>query len=255
MSAARPIRRLSPSEQEVGDSGGANRSVSRALAILDLIAAAEQPLTLSSISRGLGVPKSSALSLLRALVAAEYAEVSEHGEYTLGVHSFEVGSAYVRMTTPVRAAERQLQALTDALGVTSHFAVLDGDEVVYLAKYDPPGLGFRLASALGARLPARLTAVGKAQLAFAPGFDTAGAGEPLARELARVRVDGYAIDEGHTATGIRCVASPVFDATRCCGAIGVSYPIEGGAEWRDVANALVAAAARASAQLGHRKVS
>ena len=49
--------------------------------------------------------------------------------------------------------------------MTSHFAVLEGDEVIYLAKHDPPGLGLKLASSLGARLPAAVTAVGKAQLA------------------------------------------------------------------------------------------
>lgn len=254
MSAARQI---SPQADSVGAGrtaapDGANRSVTRALAILDLIATSEQPATLASISRELGVPKSSAHSLLKALVSAEYAEVGEHGEYHLGVHSFEVGAAYLRTTTPVRAAERQLQILTDTLGVTSHFAVVDGADVVYLAKHDPPGLGFRLASALGARLPAGKTAVGKAQLAFSGTAVDVPVPAELARELRQVQLDGYAVDEGLTAVGIRCIASPVFDSARCCGAIGVSYPIDGGPESHQVAEAVRTAAARASAQLGHR---
>lgn len=232
-----------------GDAGAGNRSVARALAILDVIASADQPVTLSAISRRLSLPKSSALSLLKALVTAEFAQVNAHGEYTLGVHSFEIGAAYLRTTTPLRAAERELHALTDALGAASHFAVLDGDDVVYLAKHDPPGLGFRLASAVGARLPAHITAVGKAQLAHL------GRATPKAawtEEFRRIRSDGYAVDEGLTAAGIRCIASPVFDSTGCCGAIGVSYPIDGGGAPEQVAEAVVAAAVRASSQLGGR---
>ena len=223
--------------------------MTRALAMLDLIAAAEGPVTLSRISKELDVPKSSALSFLKALVSEEFLSVNERGEYTLGVHSFEIGAAYLRSMTPLRAAESQLQALTDALGVTAHFAVLDGDEVVYLAKHDPPGLGFRLASALGARLPAQMTAVGKAQLAH---LETTGHDRAIADELEQVRVAGYAVDEGLTAVGIRCVASPVFDAVSCCGAIGVSYPIDQHPEWQEIAEAVTAAAQRASSQLGHR---
>jgi DNA-binding IclR family transcriptional regulator len=235
-------------------SAGRNRSVTRALAILDLIAAADQPVTLSMISRRLDVPKSSALSFLKALVGAELAEVNEYGEYTLGVHSFELGAAYLRATTPLTAAERQLQALTDTLGVTSHFAILDGSDVVYLAKHDPPGLGFRLASALGARLPAHLTAVGKAQLAHIDANGRTRLDAQLEDELRQVREDGYAIDEGLTAVGIRCVASPVFDSAHCCGAIGVSYAMDNGGDWREVADEVTAAAERASRQLGRLPV-
>ncbi len=84
----------------------------------------------------------------------------------MGLHSFEVGAAYLRSMTPVRSVTPELQWLTESLGVTSHFAVLEDDEVIYLAKHDPPGLGLKLASSLGARLPAAVTAVGKVQLAF-----------------------------------------------------------------------------------------
>lgn len=235
-----------------GALGGANRSVLRALAILDLIATSDAPVSLARISKELGVPKSSALSLLKALVGEEFASLSDRGEYTLGVHSFEIGAAYLRAVTPLKAADAQLQGLTDALGVTAHFAVLDGGEVVYLAKHDPPGLGFRLASALGARLPAEMTAVGKAQLAHLKLGHHRRIDAELAAELEHVRIRGYAVDEGLTAVGIRCVASPVFDSVRCCGAIGVSYPIDAGAERRDIVEAVRAAADRASNKLGHR---
>jgi DNA-binding IclR family transcriptional regulator len=119
--------------------------------------------------------------------------------------------------------------------------------VVYLVKHDPPGIGIQLASALGARLPARTTAVGKAQLAFAAKTGAAGSG---ADELRDVRERCYAVDEGQTAAGIRCVAAPVFDTRSCCGAIGVSYLVLGGPLVTEIAEPVIAAARRVTAGLG-----
>jgi DNA-binding IclR family transcriptional regulator len=149
--------------------------------------------------------------------------------------------------TPVRSVMPELQWLTESLGVTSHFAVLEHDEVIYLAKHDPPGLGLKLASSLGARLPAAVTAVGKAQLAFRA------AGPPgLEEELEGVRRLGYAIDDGQTAMGIRCIAAPLFNDNACCGALGVSYLLGGVPAVEIVVEALLEAAGRASDRLGGR---
>jgi DNA-binding IclR family transcriptional regulator len=231
------------------DARAGSRSVLRALEILELLASLDSPMSLARITKELDIPKTSCLGLLRALSAHDFIRQDETGCYGLGVRSFEVGAAYLRSMTPTRAVAGELRALTERLGMTSHFAILDGDEVVYLAKHDPPGNGIRLASALGARLPAATTAVGKAQLAFA---GRAGApGEAAA--LGEVRACGYAVDEGTTAAGIRCVAAPVFDVTGCCGAIGVSYLAQDGAPVTEVCGLIVAAARRASAELGGQR--
>lgn len=237
-----------------------NRSVLRALSILDLLSRTDEPMSLVEVATQLKLPKSSTLTLLRALVAADFCMADDKGQYLLGVRSFEVGAAYLRSMTPVRSVTPELQWLTESLGVTSHFAVLEGTEVVYLAKHDPPGLGLKLASSLGARLPAAFTAVGKAQLAFRSSSVNgrlgpralaaeAGAAE-LEGELAKVRAQGYAVDDGQTAVGIRCVAAPVFNDRACCGALGVSYLLGGGPSGPLVEEAVVEAAGRASARLG-----
>jgi DNA-binding IclR family transcriptional regulator len=228
----------------------ANRAALRALGILELLSRNDGPMTLAEVAAQLKLPKSSALTLLRALVVTEFCVADEKGCYGLGIHSFEVGAAYLRSMTPVRSVTPELERLTELLGVTSHFAVLEGDEVIYLAKYDPPGLGLKLASSLGARLPASVTAVGKAQLAFRARGPFAG----LEAELERVRSCGYAVDDGQTAVGIRCVAAPLFNDRGCCGAIGVSYLLGGGPAGGAVVDAVVEAAGRASARLGARGV-
>lgn len=216
------------------------RSVSRALAILTLLAGHDRPLSLTTIATSLGVPKSSALNLLRALAADHFVDESRGG-YALGRRTFDVGAAYLRSMTPVVAVEPELVALTEHLGVTSHFAVLDGDDVVYLAKHDAPGT-VRLASSLGARLPARVTAVGKAQLAVLT--DDA--------SLSGVRSVGFAVDEGDTAAGIRCVAAAVMSASGCVGAIGISHLLRDDLPLDRVAPLVVDAARSASLRLGDR---
>ena len=138
----------------------------RALSILELLSLSDGPMALGEVATRLKLPKSSALSLLRALVAGDFCVTDGKGLYALGIHTFEVGAGYLRSMTPVRSVTPELEWLTEVLAMTSHFAVLQGDEVIYLAKHDPAALGLKLASSLGARVPAAVTAVGKAQLAY-----------------------------------------------------------------------------------------
>jgi DNA-binding IclR family transcriptional regulator len=241
-----------------------NNSVTRALRLLGLIADNDgAPMRLSALAAAIGAPKSTVHSILGSLVAQRFLEPTDEG-YRLGIRTFEVGSAYSRHMSPTRAVHAELVGLSHELKVTAHFAILDGPEVLYIEKEDPPGRGIQVASAVGARLPAHLTAVGKAALAYA---DLAAisladlavrgtTGRPLSRislddELRQVRRDGYAVDHGETAAGIRCVASPVFDAgQRCCGAVGVSYLTSAGLSTETVAQQVRAAADRTSRRLG-----
>lgn len=242
-----------------------NNSVTRALRLLELIADNDgAPMRLSALAAAIGAPKSSVHSILRSLVAQRFLEPTDEGSYRLGIRAFEVGSAYSRHMSPTRAVHAELVDLSHELKVTAHFAILDGPEVLYIEKEDPPGRGIRVASAVGARLPAHLTAVGKAALAYADASAISLAdlavrgttGRALSRaslddELQQVRRDGYAVDDGETAAGIRCVASPVFDARqRCCGAVGVSYLSSAGLSTETVAQQVRAAANRTSQRLG-----
>lgn len=232
-------------------------SVTRALRILELLSKAEKPLLLTTISTALGIPKSTAHSILKDLASERFIELHEPASYTAGLKLFEVGSSYLRMAGVVGVVTPELARLTRTLNVTSHYAVLDHRDAVYLCKEDPPGLGIQLASSLGARLPAHLTAVGKTCLSWLPedqlaehlakGSDSTGG---LGVEMAEIRRNGYATDDGATALGIQCVAAPVFDLNGMRGAIGVSYLRGAYASMDEVAPEVMDAAARASQTLG-----
>ena len=227
-----------------------SRSVDRAVSVLRLLAE-KSGLGVGEVARTLAIPKSSAADVLRALVARNFIAQDRDGRYQLGLGSFEIGAAYLRAMTPVASVEPELEELTRVLSATAHFAVLDGDEVVYLAKHDPPLRALDLASALGARLPAATTAVGKAQLAYVSALDGDDQFEPSRFvEFARIRVLGFALDEGGTAPGVVCVAAPVFSPNGCCGAIGVSTLVHDGPTREASINAVVTAATRATLRLG-----
>lgn len=234
-----------------------SNSVTRALRILDLLAHSEKPLSLTQIAESLDIPKSTAHSILRDLAREAFLDVHDRVFYSVGLKAFEVGSAYLRLTGTAGVVASELARLTQSLKLTSHYAVLDKTDAVYLCKEDPPGLGVKLASSIGARLPSHLTAVGKVCLAWLdnePLADhvTVSGTEELAlldKELVEVRLRGYATDDGGAAAGIHCVAAPVLGPSGGCGAIGVSY-LGGAASTDTVATEVVRAAAQVSALLG-----
>jgi DNA-binding IclR family transcriptional regulator len=242
-------------------------SVVRAARILDRLAHSQTPMTLAEIASELDIPKSTAYTILRDLASESVVTVSSPPAYSIGLKAFEVGSAHLRASGTAGTAGAvapELARLTRTLNITSHYAVLDGIEVLYLCKEDPSTLGIQLASAIGARLPSHLTAVGKACLAWLeadclPGhveLATRGADgqtislPDLTAELAQIRVQGFATDDGTAAAGIQCVAAPVFGLTGLKGAIGVSL-LRGSALSLDpVADDAKTAAARATIALG-----
>jgi hypothetical protein len=91
----------------------------------------------------------------------------EERRYGLGVAAFEVGSAYLRQDGLERLARPLLRELVDAVGGTAHLGVLDGRDVLYLGKEQgaEPAV---LVTEVGVRLPAHLTASGRALLAHDP---------------------------------------------------------------------------------------
>lgn len=158
----------------------------------------------------------------------------------LGVSVFEIGSAYLRSEPLQRLGRHILIELTQRTGETSHLAILHGSEVLYIDKEQPTGSAPKLVTEIGVRLPAHLTAVGRAILAElaeaqvralyaqTPLVQRTGHGptsiDALLRDLEDVRQRTYAFDNEMVTPGISCVASPVFSHERVpVAALGVTY--------------------------------
>lgn len=217
------------------------KSAERLLDVLDLLARHARPVPTMTIARECAIPKSSAHHLLNVMRDRHFVTYYEaERAWGLGVAVFEIGSAYLRSEPLQRLARHLLAELTQRTGETSHLAMLHGTEVLYIDKEQPIGFGAKLVTEVGVRLPAHLTAVGRAMLAELPQAQVralyanqplvlrTGAGptsvEALLRDLQGVRGAGYAFDDEMVTPGIACVAAPVFSHEGLpIAAIGVTY--------------------------------
>ena len=203
-------------------------SVTRALALLDLLAQGRAPMSLARLSSSLGLPKSSVHALCNTLLTLGYLRRQGDAGYFIGPQVMPLAEAFVSGTDVAQA----FNALWDDMGAppeeTVILSVLNGSDVVYVAARSgvrPLGLAFRV----GMRLPAHLAASGRAMLAWqAPEFirrlyrDTELATpargkaltiDSLLEELAQTRARGYSVDDEGVREGVHCIGAPVFDAS------------------------------------------
>lgn len=203
-------------------------AATKTLQVLRYMARQPEPVTLESICSALDIPRSSAYHLMSAMAAEGFVvHLAEEHRYGLGVAAFEVGSGYMRQEPLARIARRPLAALVDRTGQSAHLAVPHGREVLYIVEERAPGRA-SLVTDVGVRLPAQLTASGRAILAALPAsqvralfpdqtafVDRHGAGPrtltALRGVLTETRQRGYAVEAGEVTPGFSSVAVAVLD--------------------------------------------
>lgn len=222
-----------------GDSAS-TASVTKALKLLDVFRSDGPVLGVSELARQSGVAKSTAFRLLALLEDAELVERDGRG-YRLSWRLFELGTS-VQRRWPSGLREIAAPWLTEVFvragGNVVHLAVLDGTDVLYLDKVSSPRSP-RVPTAVGTRVPAACTGLGKAILASSPSAvvrPVVEAGIPrltpysitepgrLLADLQRIRKAGLAIDREESSKGITCVAAPVIVGTNVIAAVSVSGP-------------------------------
>ncbi|CAN5539555.1 IclR family transcriptional regulator [soil metagenome] len=189
-------------------------AVARAAKILGNLAAHPGPQRLSDVASALGLPVSSTAAICTALEGDRLVTRTSTG-YTLGPRIVELAHAFLATIDPLTSFGDVVAESDTLRHETVQLAILDGAEVLYLARRDADR-PFQIASNVGKRLPATCTAVGKAMLAGAA-VDVARRG-PLPRLTARSITDpqalrddlattaarGYAIDDEETSIGVVC---------------------------------------------------
>ena len=143
-------------------------AATRALRVLRFLATQADPVPLDRIMRACDLPRSTAYHLMTAMAEEGFVtHLADDRRYGLGVAAFEVGSGYSRQAPLQRLARRHLAALTDRLGESAHLAVPHGRDVLYVIEERAPGRP-PLVTEVGVRMPAHLTASGRAILAALP---------------------------------------------------------------------------------------
>jgi IclR family acetate operon transcriptional repressor len=203
-------------------STGGVQSVERTFDLLELLADAGGSLGLSQLAESSGLPLPTIHRLMRTLVNRGYVRQEQSRRYALGPLLIRLGDTASRVLGAW--ARPCLVELAERTGETANLAVLDGDDIVYLAQAPSPH-AMRMFTEPGRRVLPHCTGVGKAVLAQLPDKQVrallARTGLPartshtiteieaLMEEVRGIRGRGYAVDDGEQEIGVRCVAVPV----------------------------------------------
>jgi DNA-binding IclR family transcriptional regulator len=230
-------------------------------------------MSLSEMARRIGVSRSSAFRLVHTLQRLGYLErEDETKNYRLGARVMSLGYSFLASKDIAELARPGLQQLRTVTRCSTHLGILDGAEVIYIARF-AAHKPVSAMIAVGSRLPAHATTIGRIILAYKPAAYVAEhfGGRTLAKysEATPVTLDaltamldadrrrGYAVSHSNFEAGIASIAAPLFDAKgEVAGAINVSTPenaIDAERFHGEVCAAVLAAARRISELSGYRE--
>ncbi|WP_129843125.1 IclR family transcriptional regulator [Streptomyces sp. RFCAC02] len=228
---------MPPSDVRKSSASGGVQSLERALVLLEHMADAGGETGLSELAASSGLPLPTIHRLMRTLVATGYVRQHTNRRYALGPRLIRLGESAARPLSTW--ARPHLARLVEGTGETANMALLDGDDVVYVAQVPTLRHSMRMFTEVGRRVLPHSTGVGKALLAGLPDAEVrallARTGMPAATErtitspdlflaaLREVRERGYALDDSEQEVGVRCIAVSVPDSPTAA-AISVSGP-------------------------------
>jgi IclR family transcriptional regulator, KDG regulon repressor len=203
-------------------------AVERTLLILEAVAQREGGMSNADFSRKLKIPKSSASYILRTLEQHAYLRRDrDDGKYRLGMKVLSLSRAALSGVDIREVALPIMRHLVDQIHLTTHLAILDHEEAVYVEKVEAPSF-IKMDTWIGRRMEVHSTAVGKALLAYLDAEEretilrhrglkkltpyTITSVAKLMKEFERVRQLGYSVDDEENSLGARCVGAPIFNS-------------------------------------------
>ena len=191
--------------------------------ILELLVKAGE-IGVSNLSREKGLNRSNVHRILSTFEFLGYVEKnSNNKKYRPSLRLFELGNLIIQRNGLIKISHPFLEKLGLKFGETNNLAVLDKGEVIYIDKVESSE-ALRMDLAIGRRVPAYCTALGKILLAgfseeqlnqyvkrtrFAKRTPNTLSKEGLKKQLVEIRERGFAIDDEELHLGIRCIAAPI----------------------------------------------
>ncbi|WP_248199098.1 IclR family transcriptional regulator [Microbacterium invictum] len=240
------------------------------LRILSLMARQPGPVAARTLATALAIPRSTVYHLLATLEQHGFVvHLAADRRWGLSTAAFELAGGYLRQEPLARLGRPLIAALADRAGESAHLGVMSGRDVVYIVEERAPRRP-ALVTDVGVRLPAHLTATGRAMLAALPReqvralypdaaafADRTGRGPrtptQLREVLRAVRADGFAREDGEVTIGLRSVGVAIRDhAGWPAAGIAVTWPDEGDRDQTELAGLLTTAATELERRIGRR---
>ena len=253
-----------------------SQSLERGLAILACFTPDQPVLGIAEIADSLGMSRSTTHRYVITLVALGYLEQDASRKYRLGLHVTDLGMSALNSTSLREHAQPYLDELRRRTGYTINVAVLDGPEIVYIARsrsHRRAQQRIDLGLSLGSRLPVYCTSMGKLLLAHLPDRErrellaeirlerrtpnTITNKRLLQIELDRIQEDGFAVNDEELNPGLHSIAAPIRSDSREVVAAANMAAHSSMIALQDLIDHLgphlIATADRISARLGYRR--
>jgi len=202
-------------------------ALEKGLNLLLMLGAFRGEMTFREICQRTALPKATVYRLLQTLESMGFLSRGIHGSgYSLGISVLRLGFDYLSSMDIVQIGQPVIRRLCDSTGFSAHLCVLDGRDVVYVARASAPGeIGAGVG--VGSRLPAHCTAIGRVLLMTLPRArllalfpekcfaQTSESGpktpEQLWDLLTHDRVRGHTVSHSFYQPGVSAVAHPLRD--------------------------------------------
>lgn len=199
------------------------QSLARGLEVLGAFQHARPSLTVGEVASLANISRAAARRCLHTLGVLGYARAND-GSYTLTPKALSLGYAYLSASPVARVAQPLLEEVSTQLHESCSMTVLDGDEIVYVARAATQRI-ISVGLSVGSRLPVYCTSMGRVLLAYSAEADidaylqrvplvrqtpqTITEVALLRRELQQIRGAGYAVVDQELELGLRSIAVPV----------------------------------------------
>lgn len=200
--------------------------LAKGLTVIETFTADRPRQSIAEVAAASGLDRATARRCLLTLTHQGYAEW-DGKFFTLTPRVLRLGTACLAAMPLPQLVQPVLDALSDEIGESSSVSILDGDEIVYIARAAQQKV-MSIALMPGSRLPAHCTSMGRVLLAALPEAEARrrlGPGplpartpltltdpEAVMRRLAQVRADGHALNDQEIEIGLRSIAVPVLSA-------------------------------------------
>ena len=203
-------------------------SLARGIAVIRAFSQQRQRMSIAQVSVRTGIPRAAVRRCLYTLTQLGYVAPDDERNFTLRPNVLALGHAYLTSAPLVTSAQPLLDRVSATVHESCSMAIIDGDDILYVARSSSGTRIMSIDLSIGSRLPAFCTSMGRVLLGglgtteriaylkrlrptpFTP--RTRVARDEIAAAIDAARQSGYAIVDQELEIGLRSIAVPVQDA-------------------------------------------